>query len=196
VAPSITLVHGVPGLLVDIYVDGRAPIEDVAFRTVATVEGRPGHNTVDIRAAGAPPRSEPLLHRDFVLKAHQSKSVVAHLTATGRPKLTVFANDQTPLDRGQARLTVRHVAAAPPVDIVVDNATTLAAGLANPRQIKAAVPAGTYLVDVRVAGTSTAVLDDVPLELVAGTNTVVYAIGSVPGGTFTVVPQVLDVRPF
>ena len=57
-------------------------------------------------------------------------------------------------------MTVRHDAAATAVDIVVDNTTTLVPGLTNPNQAKADVPAGSYLVDVRAAGTSTAVLDD------------------------------------
>ena len=110
--------------------------------------------------------------------------------------MTVFANDQSPLAPGTARVTVRHTAAAPAVDIVVDNSATLVPGLTNPRQAKADVPAGDYLVDVRAAGTTTAVLDDAPLTLDPGTNTIVYAIGSLSGGSFTVAAQVLPVRPF
>ena len=193
---SITLVHGVPDLLVDIYVNGGAPVEDVQFTTVATVPGQKGANRVAIRAAGAPAHSPPVLARTLYLRENQSKSVVAHLTAGGSPKLTVYANDQSPLAAGTARVTVRHTAEAPAVDIVVDNALTLAPGLVNPRQAKAAVPSGSYLVDVRAAGTSTAVLDDAPLTLDAGTNTIVYAIGSLSGGSFTVATQVLPVRPF
>ncbi len=193
---SITLVHGVPELLVDIYVNGGAPIEDVSFTTVATVPGEKGTNTVAIRAANAPANSAPLLTRSFYLRKNQSKTVVAHLTASGSPKLTVYANDQSPLTAGTARLTVRHTAEAPAVDIVVNNTTTLVPGLTNPRQAKADVPADTYLVDVRAAGTSTAVLDDAPVTLDPGTNTIVYAIGSLSGGSFTVAVQVLPVRPF
>jgi hypothetical protein len=193
---SITLVHGVPGLLVDIYVNGGAPIEDVAFTTVATVPGKAGQNAVAIRTANAPTSSAPVLSRTFFLRKNQSKSVVAHLTASGTPALTVYANDQSPLPAGQARVTVRHDAAAPAVDIVVDNTTTLVPGLSNPNQAKADVPADSYLVDVRAAGTSTAVLDDAPVTLDAGTNTIIYAIGSLSDGTFTVAAQVLPVRPF
>ena len=193
---SITLVHGVPDLLVDIYVNGGSPVEDVAFTTVATVPGQKGKNSVAIRAANAPANSDPVLARTFYLRENQSKSVVAHLSADGSPRVTVFANDQSPLTPGTARVTVRHTAAAPAVDIVVDNSATLVPGLANPRQAKADVPAGDYLVDVRAAGTTTAVLDDAPLTLDPGTNTIVYAIGSLSGGSFTVAAQVLPVRPF
>ncbi len=193
---SITLVHGVPGLLVDIYVNGGAPVEDVSFTTVATVPGQQGTNTVAVRTADAPADSTPVLSRSFYLRANQNKSVVAHLSASGQPRLSVYANDQSPTAAGTARVTVRHTAAAPAVDVVVNNTTTLISGLTNPRQAKADVPAGSYLVDVRAAGTSTAVLDDAPVMLDAGTNTIIYAIGSVAGGTFTVAAQVLPVRPF
>jgi len=193
---SITLVHGIPDLPVDIYVNGGAPVEDVVFTTVATVPGKKGLNNVEIRPANAPPRSAPVLARSFYLRENQSKSVVAHLNESGSPKITVFANDQSPLAAGTARLTVRHTAAAPAVDIVADNSLTLFAGLRNPRQGKADVPAATYLVDVRAAGTSTAVLDDAPVDLAAGTNTIVYAIGDLAGGSFTVAAEVLSVRPF
>ena len=193
---SITLVHGIPNLPVDIYVNGGAPVEDVVFTTVATVPGKKGLNTVEIRPANAPARSAPVLARSLYLRENQSKSVVAHLSESGQPKITVFANDQSPLAAGTARLTVRHTAAAPAVDIVADNSLTVFAGLRNPRQGKADVPAATYLVDVRAAGTSTAVLDDAPVDLAAGTNTIVYAIGDLAGGTFTVAAEVLPVRPF
>ena len=193
---SITLVHGVPDLLVDIYVNGGAPVEDVSFTTVATVPGEKGKNTVAIRAANAPANSAALLTRSFYLRQNQSKTVVAHLTSSGSPKLTVYANDQSPLTAGTARLTVRHTAEAPAVDVVVNNTTTVVADLTNPDQAKADVPADTYLVDVRAAGTATAVLDDAPVTLDPGTNTIVYAIGSLSGGSFTVAVQVLPVRPF
>jgi hypothetical protein len=40
------------------------------------------------------------------------------------------------------------------------------------------------------------VLDDAPVDLAAGTNTIVYAIGDLAGGSFTVAVEVLSVRPF
>jgi Domain of unknown function (DUF4397) len=193
---SITLVHGVPDLLVDVYVNGGAPIEDVSFTTDATVPGEKGKNTVAIRAANAPANSAPLLTRSFYLRRNQSKTVVAHLSSSGSPKLTVYSNDQSPLTAGAARLTVRHTAEAPAVDVVVNNTSIVVADLTNPDQAKADVPADTYLVDVRPAGTATAVLDDAPVTLDPGTNTIVYAIGSLSGGSFTVAVQVLPVRPF
>ena len=40
-------------------------------------------------------------------------AAVAHLTEAGQPKLTPFVNDTSAVPAGQARVTVRHTAAAP-----------------------------------------------------------------------------------
>ena len=44
-------------------------------------------------------------------------TVVAHLDADGDPKLTPFVNDVSKIPAGDARLVVRHTAAAPAVDV-------------------------------------------------------------------------------
>src|SRR3712207_7358527 len=49
--------------------------------------------------------------------AGANATVVAHLDADGNPVLTPFVNDASPTEAGQARLVVRHTAAAPPVDV-------------------------------------------------------------------------------
>ena len=42
---------------------------------------------------------------------------IAHLDGDGAPTITAFENDLSELARGRARLTVRHLAAAPAVDV-------------------------------------------------------------------------------
>ena len=71
---SITLVHGVPGLLVDIYVNGGAPIQDVAFTTVATVPGTPARTRWPSGPPNAPASSAPVLVPD-VLPAQEPEQV-------------------------------------------------------------------------------------------------------------------------
>ena len=44
-------------------------------------------------------------------------TVVAHLTESGKPTLTPYANDVSALPVGKARVIVRHDAAAPEVDV-------------------------------------------------------------------------------
>jgi len=42
---------------------------------------------------------------------------VDHLDESGKPRLTPYVNDTSQVAAGQARLTVRHDAAAPAVDV-------------------------------------------------------------------------------
>jgi len=91
--------------------------------------------------------------------------------------LTPYVNDVSQLKAGQARLVVRHDAAAPAVDVRADG-TPVFKGLTNPNQAKADLPAGTETADVVLAGTSTVVIGPGDLNLAEGTSTIVYAWGS------------------
>ena len=129
--------------------------------------------------------------RELDIKAGVSKSLVAHLTASGTPTTSVYYNNTTSAGKGIAQVTVRHDAAAPAVDVYVDGARAIA-GLANPGQAAARVPAATYTAKVTAAGSpSTVVVPDTPLTLKARTNTIVYAVGDLAAGSFTVIVQVL-----
>ena len=50
------------------------------------------------------------------IPAGANATLAAHLDAQGDPTLTAFVNDTSEVPAGQARLTVRHVAAAPAVE--------------------------------------------------------------------------------
>ena len=63
--------------------------------------------------------------------AGANATVVAHLDADGKPALTPFVNDTSAVQAGQARVTVRHTAAAPAVDVRAGG-TPVVEGLANP----------------------------------------------------------------
>ena len=96
--------------------------------------------------------------------------------ADGKPVLTPFVNDTSASDKG-ARLTVRHVAAAPAVDVRAGGAVAVP-GLENPKEAKLNIAAGTVAADVVAAGTDTVVLGPADLDIKAGMNTIVYAWGS------------------
>ena len=89
---------------------------------------------------------------------------------------------------------MRHDAAAPPVDVYVERRR----GDHRPHQScagAARIPADAYTVKVTAAGSpSVVVVPDTPLTLKAKTNTIVYAVGDLAGGSFTVIVQVLPLR--
>ena len=144
---------------------------------------------LEVRAAGKPDVViGPVA--SFPVPATGDYTVVAHLDAAGKPTLTPFKNDVSAVAAGQGRLTVRHTAAAPAVDLVL-GATRPFTNLANGKEASAALPAGP-IAGAKVAPTGGAPIADVPtVELKAGTNLIVYAVGSVSGGTLTFYTQTL-----
>ena len=187
---SLTIVHAIPGMAVDVYIDGAVVAPNVAFGTTQTLELAPATIVVEVRGAGAPATDPPLLEQTFRIKPNVAKSFVAYLNADGEPEDDVFY-DNVIQNQTKAQLTVRHLAAAPAVDVYVDGELTFE-GLSNPNQAKAFLDAGTYTVQITAAGDpATVVLPDTPVTLDARTNTIVSASGDLAAGTFSTVTQVL-----
>ncbi len=175
---SVSVFHGVPGLTVDVYANGNELIPDFEPGTLTEPQSLdPGTYDIEIFADGQGPDGDPAVQKSVDVPAGANATLAAHLDAQGDPTLTAFVNDTSEVPAGQSRLTVRHVAAAPAVDVraggepVVENLT-------NPNEKSLEVPAGTVNADVVLAGTSTVAIGPADLDLAEGTGTVVYAWGS------------------
>lgn len=189
---TVTVVHGIPETPVDVYVDGELTLDDFAPGTVTDpVELPAGDHTLALTATDASDDSDPILSADATLEAGAAVSAVAHLTEGGNPTLSLFVDDTATLDAGDARVTVRHTAAAPAVDILA-NGDALVEGLSNPDEAVAEVPAGDYDLAINVAGTDTEVIALPGTTLAEGVNTIAYAIGSPDDDTFDVLVQTID----
>lgn len=189
---TVTVLHGVPGLTVDVYVNGDLTLEDFEPGTVTDPLSLPaGDYDIAIRAADAEADSDPAISGSTTLPADANASIVAHLDEGGTPTLGVFVNDVSNTAAGEARLGVRHTAAAPAVDIAA-NGDVLIEGLTNPDEAVTDVPAATYSAEVRLAGTEDAVLGPADLSLSEGTATFVYAIGSAEEGSLDLLVQTID----
>lgn len=188
---EVFVVHGVPGLTVDVYVDGQRALDDFQPETVAGPLDLPaGSHDVAITAADAADASSPVLTATADLAAGNSYSLVAHLTADGTPTITPYSNDISSVPAGQARLVVRHDAAAPTVDVRAGG-TVVLADVTNPNQGGLTVPAGTVSADVVLAGTSTVAIGPADVTLTEGTATFVHAVGSADEGTLALVSFVI-----
>ena len=190
------VVHGIPGLVVDVYVDGALFVEDFAPDTIAGPLVGPANRSakVDIVPANGDP-AQPALSANINFPAGSNVSIVAHLDAAGAPTLSIFNNDFSKTGSGQTRLIVRHTAAAPAVDALFFPGTPneLRVGpLANGQQTAANLPAGSYTAALVPAGTSTAVYGPFTTNLKAGKVYVVYAVGSL-GSSFKTLVQELNV---
>ena len=181
---TVSVLHAVPDTPVDVYANGERLIDDFQPGTLTDpLELPAGTYDLAVYPAGSDPETtDPAISADGVeVPAGANATVVAHLGEDGTPVLTPFVNDVSAIPAGQARVTVRHTAAAPAVDIRAGG-TVVAPGLANPNEASLTVPAGTVSADVVLAGTDTVAIGPADLELAEGTNTVVYAWGSEDAG--------------
>jgi hypothetical protein len=181
---TVSVLHAVPDLPVDVYANGERLIDDFQPGTLTDpLELPAGDYDLALFPADAPDGSgQPLLSAmDVAVPAGANATVVAHLTEAGQPALTPFVNDTSTVPAGQARLTVRHTAAAPAVDVRAGGQVVVD-GLTNPNGETLTVPAGTIPADVVLAGTDTVAIGPADLALAEGTSTVVYAWGSEAAG--------------
>jgi hypothetical protein len=189
---QVSVVHGIPAQPVDVYVNGEKTVPDFQPGKVAGPLTLPaGQYDIALTKPGDPIGDALLAVDDAEIPGGADISLVAHLSADGKPVLTPFVNDTTRLAAGQARLIVRHTAAAPAVDVRAGGKPVFE-GLTNPDEAKADVDAGTVAADVVLAGTGTRVLGPADLDLAEGTATIVYAIGSAGDKTLAIVAQTVD----
>ncbi len=176
---SVSILHGVPGATVDVYANGKALLTSFTPGTLTDPVMLPGGSyDLKVTAAGAGAGGAAVIEAKGVnVPAGANITVVAHLSADGKPTLTPFVNDTSMIPAGKARLVVRHTAAAPAVDVRANGAVALK-GLVNPKEATAVVPAGTIKADVVLAGTQTVAIGPADLPLKEGANTIVYAWGS------------------
>lgn len=188
---SVTVVHGVPGLPVDVYVNDELTLEGFEPGTITDPLSLPaGDYTIDVREAGAAADAEPAITADATLEGGQDVSLAAHLTADGDPTLTPFVNDVSAVGGGDARLSVRHTAAAPAVDVLAGD-EPIVEGLENPNEETLTTAAGTVSASVAPAGETEPVIGPADVELAAGGSYAVYAIGSLDDDSLDLLVQQL-----
>jgi hypothetical protein len=198
---SAYVVHGVPGLEVDVYVvgEGTAPstplLKSFKFKDiVGPVNVAEGKYDIYIYPAGVAPSNPPALKQTAEIPARGNFSIVAHLNGAGAPTVSFFENDVDQSnrlipDRYLSRVAVRHTAAAPDVFFKVNR--LLDASLTNGQQVRlTSLQPGNYTVSLApVAAPMTDVFGPVTLRLDGRTLYNIYAVGSVANDTFAVLVQ-------
>jgi hypothetical protein len=181
---TVSVLHAIPDTPVDVYANGERLLDNFEPGTLTDPLQLPAgeYDLAVFPADAADASGDPVLSADNVaVPAGANATVVAHLTEAGAPALTPFVNDVSAVPAGQARVTVRHTAAAPAVDIRAGG-QVVAPGLTNPNEATLVVPAGTVSADVVLAGTDTVAIGPADLTLAEGTTTVVYAWGNQEAG--------------
>ena len=176
---ALSVLHGIPDTPVDVYVNGELTLDDFQPGDLAGPLALPaGDYEVALTATDAADASAPVLGPvTLSLAAGTNYTAVAFLDADGNPTAKLFTNDTKPTAAGQGRLTVRHVAAAPAVDILAGGSAVVT-GLANPDEATLDLPAGTVSAAVALTGTTDPVIGPADVTVDDGSLTVVYAWGS------------------
>lgn len=196
-AARLFIIHGIPGVNVDVYANlagqpvGTSPTI-AGFQPKQIVDLTAGPATVDIRifAQGANPQTAtPVIQvLGAAVPGPGEISILAHLDAHGVPTATIYTNDTSRPLAGAARVSVRHAAAAPAVQLVAGGVPKLA--LTNPYFGDLEVPAGVAIpLQLQTPFAGAAITPQGSLTLTAGMRYFVYAIGSVSGGTFDFIVQ-------
>lgn len=194
------IVHGLPGAVVDLYLDGDLLVAGAGPGDIAgPVAAAPGpHRLAVLAAADAPPgdlaarTDDPLVDTSFDLAGDTTTALVVHPGGAGRPTATAFVDDRSPTAPGEGRVTIRNVSAAGTLDVVVDGATVPGlTGIEPGGEATVDLEAGDYPTAVAPGGTAEPIAD-APLIVRDGQLTVVYAVGAPDAGTFELLVHDVD----
>ena len=211
----VSVGHGIPGadvgpsfdadLPVDVIVDGGCLLQDFRFGDFEGPLELPADT--EFRVEVALSDGDPMTCDGAVVigpaflsfEGGSNSTIFAHLTESGAPTATVFDNDVSNIVSGWTRLTVRHTAWAPPVDITLNRGWMRGRligeieGLANPIEAGPLnLRPGAYAVTIFPAGGSDAVFQLQPFVTRPGLSQIVYAVGSLENDTFTLLVQEFD----
>jgi len=188
---QLSVLHGVPGLTVDVYVNGDLTLDDFTPGTLAGPLDLPaGTYSVALTAADASDDSEPVLGPiDLPLEAGGNYTAAAFLDADGDATAKLFTNDTSAAGAGEGKVTVRHTAAnAEGVEIVANGETSLGTFNNGDELGPVALPAATYSVEILAGDTVVPPTPaDVPVN--EGENTIVYAWGDAADGEVQIAVQ-------
>jgi hypothetical protein len=180
----VRVAHFAPGLLKGdvyvVYVNGRLQLKGVPFKTVSDyLKVRPGKFRVEVREAGEPASSRPVIAATVSLKAGKAYTVAVFGQLTS-VKAALLTDDMS--RPGDSRSKVRLIQAIPGEDAVdlVSGGDVL---VSNARFPSASgyqeVPAGTVDLEVRKAGSNEVLARADNLRLASGSISSLVAVGGI-----------------
>lgn len=181
VGAEIVVVHGVPGLEVDVLVDGTTAITGFEFGDVVKTTLPAGDYTFAVAATGT---TTPILTTDATLGAGLSATIAAYLDTNGTPLLKAFVNEN-----GASGIQPFHLADFGAVDIL-SGTTTVLGPVTNGQTARIDVPGGTTVADVGIGAApagGTAALELGDVTVARNQLVLVYAIGPDTGATLPTV---------
>jgi hypothetical protein len=159
---TVYVVHGIPGVAVDVAVDGDCAVEGFEFADqVGPIALSPGIHTITVSLANPmePCTGMVVLEAPVPFMDGESATIAAYLDEMGNPTAAKFSNDFSRPDPGMVRIIAHHCAAAPPVDIGVSRDRDapfdpMVVGLANGDQVIEHFRPGEWYVSIAPTGTT------------------------------------------
>jgi len=198
---TVYVVHGIPGqdldldpaLPVDVSVGGVCALPGFEFGEIVgpiALAGDVYEIEISLADEFEPCGNDAVISADVELMGGMDYSIVAFLTENGEPTAGLFMNDLSATGRGMARLIAHHTAAAPEVDIAIRRDGPDSPGLdvtdfLNGDQAAAEVRPGEWEVSIAPAGIEMPVFGPIVVDLEPFTAYLIYAVGSVDTGSFT-----------
>ncbi len=178
---KIRVLHASPDApAVDVYADGTKVLSNVPFGAISNYLTVPaGAHHLQVFATGT--TSGAVIDTNVTLDPGKAYTVAA-TNAVSKIEAQVIVDDAMPTS-GKAQVRAVHLSAdAPAVDVAPRGSAVDAAlvkGLVYPKSTGYLdLNAGSYILDVRLAGTTTVALALPTLDLAAGTSYSVFVIGS------------------
>ncbi len=188
----IHLIHGIPGVDVDVTVDDEVVVPGFSYQDTQDLSDFAGQTLANLQVKVAGTDDVAIDVGDFDVPAEGNYTVIAHLDAEGTPTVSVYENDESTLDAGEGRLAVRHTAAAPAVDVLAGGEAVFS-GIENGGEAAADLPAGTVTASVVPAGaTEPVVIGPADLPVEEGSALIVYAVGSLDDENLEVLTETID----
>jgi hypothetical protein len=180
----IRVLHASPDApAVDVYLDGSEAISDLAFDEITDYVSVPaGGHTVEVFPAAADGTGDAVITADVTLSADTDYTVAA-VGALADIEPLVLVDDNSAPPAGQVRVRFVHASPdAPAVDIFAEGVGVIISGAAfKDASEYLTVPALTYNLEVRAAGTETAALALPGIALEGGNVYSAFAVGLLEG---------------
>lgn len=174
---AVTILHGIPGITVDLRVDGEVVIAGFDAgdtQDFTPLAGTELTNIEAVRAGGDEVVIGPI--DSFTVPSEGNTSVVVHLDNSGSPTITPFTNSAPPSEQGRGLFTVRHVADASPVAVSIADESVIT-GIGNGQEGSVVLPAG-EVSDAWITADGARIAAVPTLALEANSQLIVYVGGS------------------
>ena len=190
---TLTVVHGVRGLVADVSLDGVLVLSGFApERVTDPLTIAAGVHHLQAWPSGASQTGEAVIDQQITLAPGQKATAGIGIGADNKPVVTVFDDGSLLTDSGSTALAVRGLANAAPMRVTAGDRTVSESLTATKQDVLQVTP-GTYPVAIAPAAGGAAVVPAQDVPLVAGRAVVLYLIGSQADNTLGWVAQ--TIRP-